>query len=302
MAAEAHRKIMTALITILLISFSNFSYSQNLDNSSDSGLLNITPHPDAIPAKALFEWGFLLGHGSIADYPASDEYKYITLPAPYISYRGELLQSDDEDGTRFKLVSTENLNFDLSFGGSFPTDPEKNQARKGMPALDWTLELGPRILYYLHRSRDFGKVRIGLPLRSSFSTDFQRIKQVGYLFAPTFQVDKYKFPTKDMTLYFSATINYLNEGLADYFYEIDPVYQTAERAAYDAKGGYLGWESSLATKYEADGKIFLLGLRYTNFHGSENNTSFLHRTDTGWNYFVGFGWVLFESEQRAPLK
>lgn len=252
--------------------------------------------------KALFDMGAIIGHGSLADYPASNEYRYYTLPAPYISYRGELLQTDDEDGTRFRLLNGENLNFDISFGGTFPTDPKKNFARRDMPALDWTLEIGPRLLYYLHRSKEFGKIRFGIPLRSSFSTDFITTKQVGYLFAPSLQIDKYNFPLDNMTLYFSTSINYLSEGLADYFYEVDSVYQTTERAAYNAKSGYLGWETYLATKYEADGKIALLGLRYSDFNGSANTDSYLHRTNSSWSYFIALGWLLFESEQRVGDK
>lgn len=249
--------------------------------------------------KPLFDLGGVVGHGSLADYPASNEYRYFTLPVPYVSYRGELLQTDDEDGTRFRLLSGDNLNFDISFGGTFPTDPKKNLARKDMPALDWTLEIGPRLLYYLYRSKEFGKIRLGIPLRSSFSTDFITTKQVGYLFAPALQIDKYNFPLDDMTLYFNIGLNYLNEGLADYFYEVDDAYQTPERGAYNAKSGYLGWESYLATKYESNGKILLLGLRYSDFNGSVNSESFLHRTDSSLSYFIGLGWVLFESEQRV---
>ena len=254
------------------------------------------------PEKALFDFGAMIGHGSLADYPASDEYRYFTVPFPYVSYRGELLQSDDQDGTRFRLIDGDNLHFDISFGGSFPTDPKKNLARKDMPALDWTLEIGPRLLYYLYRSKEFGKIRLGIPLRSSFSTDFVTTKQVGYLFAPTLQIDKYNFLMNNMTLYFTATVNYLNEGLADYFYEIDGAYQTPERNAYNAKSGYLGWESYVATKHEANGKIVLFGLRYSDFNGSVNSDSYLHRTDSNWSYFIGLGWLLFESEQRVGIK
>ena len=249
--------------------------------------------------KALFDFGAVLGHGSLADYPASNEYRYFTVPFPYVSYRGELIQSGDEDGTRFRLLNGDNLNFDISFGGTFPTDPQKNLARKDMPALDWTLEIGPRLLYYLYRSHEFGKIRLAVPLRSSFSTDFITTKQVGYLFSPSLQIDKYNFVLDNMTLYFSTSVNYLSEGLADYFYEVDSAYQTAERNAYNAKAGYLGWESYLATKYESNGKILLLGLRYSDFNGSANTDSYLHRTNSSLSYFIGLGWILFESEQRV---
>jgi hypothetical protein len=289
MATEIRFEIMKSRLNLFAVLVILFNFDQSFASIP-------------IKEKALFDMGAIVGHGSLADYPASNEYRYYTLPAPYISYRGELLQSGDEDGTRFRLLNGESLNFDISFGGTFPTDPKKNFARRDMPALDWTLEVGPRLLYYLHRSKEFGKIRLALPLRSSFSTDFITTKQVGYLFAPSLQIDKNNFPIDNMTLYFSASINYLSEGLADYFYEVNSAYQTSERAAYNAKSGYFGWETYLATKYEHNNKIFLMGLRYSDFNGSVNTESYLHRTNSSWSYFVALGWLLFESDQRVGNK
>ncbi len=249
--------------------------------------------------KPLLEYGMFLGHGGLADYPASDEYRYRTLPFPYLNYHGDFLSSESENGTRLRFVKDENFDLDLSFGGSFPTETNNNTARAGMPSLDWTLEIGPRLLYYIYRNPEAGNIRLGLPFRASFATDFQRSRQVGYLFSPTFQVDKYKFLNENLNFYLIITGNYFSEGEADFFYEVEPQYTTPDRASYDAKAGWLSLDTSVSFKYEKDKKIFLLGAQYSDFSGSANRGSPLHRTDSSLSYFVGVGLLFYESEEKV---
>ncbi|MCC2678565.1 MAG: hypothetical protein K0R29_1141 [Pseudobdellovibrio sp.] len=249
--------------------------------------------------KPLLEYGMFLGHGGLADYPASDEYRYRTLPFPYLNYHGDFFSSESENGTRLRFIRDEDFDLDLSFGGSFPTETNNNTARAGMPSLDWTLEVGPRLLYYFYRNPEKGNIRLGLPYRASFATDFQRGRHVGYLFSPTLQFDKYSFLSDHLNVYLILTANYFSEGEADFFYEIEPQYATADRRAYDAKAGWLSFDTSVSAKYEIDKKIFLVGAQYSDFSGSANKESFLHRTDHSLSYFIGFGILFFESEEKV---
>ena len=95
------------------------------------------------------------------------------------------------------------------------------------------------------------------------------------------------------------TFNYVSEGEADFFYEVEPQYATADRAAFDAKAGWLSHDTSVSIKFERNQKIFLAGVQYSNFSVSANTESYLHRTDSSLSYFVGFGFVFFESEDRV---
>ena len=241
--------------------------------------------------KPLFQWGAMVGHGMLAAYPASDQYRYLTLPFPYVSYQGDIFLTDDEDGTRFRLIRNENFDFDLSFGGSFTTSGEHINARQGMPNLDWTFELGPRLLYYFYKNPRVGNIRVGIPVRASFATDFTFIRHVGYLFCPTFQIDKYNFLTDKLDLFFMLTMNSFDRGEADFFFGVDPKYQTPERPAYEAQGGYFDWEASLSAKYQWSNKMFLVGAQYADHSGAKNDTSPLFRSRINQSYFVGFGWV-----------
>lgn len=257
---------------------------------------------DNLKSKPLFEYGFFIGGLTIADYPASDQSRLRTLPLPVVRYHGDLFRSDDEDGTRFRMINNDKIDFDLSFGGSFPTETGNNQARIGMPTLDWTAEIGPRLLYYLYRDKKVAQIRIGIPLRMTFTTNFITWSNIGYVFAPTFQIDKYNFLVDDLNLYFNFTWNYLDAGVANYFYRIDPVYATSERASYEARSGTLGYDLDLALKYQWSKKTIILATRYSNFSESANSKSFLHRSNTNWTIFSGISWIIGESELAVPVK
>lgn len=247
-------------------------------------------------SKPLYELGLLGAGGTIADYPASDQTRTRSLVLPYFIYRGDLLKSDQQQGTRLSLLSAEKIDVDFSFGGSFQTDADKNEARRGMPKLDWTIEFGPRLLYYFYKNPELAQVRVGLPLRSAFATDFQRIRSVGYTVSPTFQIDFYNVLTPNLNFYFIANYDWLDEGLADYFYQIDPQFQTAERESYDARSGGLGYDLSVSSKYQIDHLMMLFAARYSNYKDSNNRASFLHKKDDSWTYFLAVGWVFYKSE------
>lgn len=246
----------------------------------------------------LLELGLFLGGASLPDYPAADQSRNRTIPAPLVHYHGDLLRADDEDGTRFRFINVEKFDLDLSFGGSFPTDTGNNQARSGMPNLDWTAEVGPRLVYYFYRNPVVAQVRVGFPVRANFATDFVKWTGVGYVFAPTFQVDKYNFLMDGLDLYFNYSPSFISEGIADYFYQIDPQFQTVERNTFDAKSGFLGTEISLAIKYQLGNKRLIIGAQYSDFSQSANSQSYLHRSNINWSYVVAMSWVLYQSEER----
>lgn len=76
------------------------------------------------------------GFGSIADYPASDEYTNKFLTIPLFIYRGDVLKSDQEDGTRAELFKSTEIEVNLSFGARFNNDSQNNKAREDMPNLN----------------------------------------------------------------------------------------------------------------------------------------------------------------------
>ena len=169
-------------------------------------------------------------------------------------YHGDLLRADDESGTRFRFINVEKFDLDLSFGGSFPTDTGNNTARAGMPNLDWTAEIGPRLIYYVYRNPELAQLRIGIPLRANFATDFVKWYGVGYVFAPAIQLDKYNFLAEKLDLAIHYTAHFISAGVANFFYRIDPQFQNTDRTTYEGKGGFLSHDISLALKYRFNNK------------------------------------------------
>lgn len=262
-------------------------------------ITELTPLAEESDPPPLFEYGLFVGSVYLADYPAADQSRLRTIPAPLIRYHGDLFRADDENGTRFRFINKKDFDFDLSFGGSFPTETGNNSARIGMPNLDFTGEIGPRLTYYFYRNKNIGQIRIGLPLRGTFATNFKKWYGVGYVFAPIFQAYKFNFLVENLDLFFSHTLNYLDEGQADYFYQISSQYQSSERPTYDAHAGFLGSSTSVALKYQWENKIILLATSYSDYSESVNTSSYLHRQNINWTNFIGFGWIFSESEARG---
>ena len=262
-------------------------------------LTELTPLAEESNLPPLFEYGVFVGSVYLADYPAADQSRLRTIPAPLIRYHGELFRADDENGTRFRFIKNTDLDLDLSFGGSFPTETGNNDARIGMPNLDFTGEIGPRLTYYFYRNKHAGQVRIGLPLRGSFATNFKKWYGVGYVFAPVFQAYKFNLLIDNLDLFFSHALNYLDEGQADYFFQVNSEYQTSERSIYDAHAGFLGSSTSVALKYMWKNKMLLLATSYSDYTTSVNTSSYLHRQNINWTYFIGLGWTFSESEARG---
>ena len=112
-------------------------------------------------------WEFGLGAGAIAfpDYRGSDEARVYPVPVPYFVYRGPFLKAD-RDGLRGKLFNREYVELDLSVGATIPVNSSDNAARRGMPDLKPTLELGPSVEVHLWRSADRDvKFDLVMPLR-----------------------------------------------------------------------------------------------------------------------------------------
>lgn len=91
----------------------------------------------------------------------------------------------------------------------------------------------------------------------------------------------------------------ISEGVADYFYRIDPQYQTPQRNAYEGRAGFLGNEVTLAIKYSFGNKNIIVGAQFANFSQSANRGSYLHRSDVNWSFVLGLGWILYQSEVRG---
>ena len=283
-------------------------------------LANQTP-PQASPAlvksehRPLWQFGFGAGGGVTPHYPAANQSSLRFLAIPTFRYRGKVLRSDD-DGTRARLIRLEDTEIDLSGGASFPVNSYENEARKGMPKLDWIGEAGPRVGFRWRLRRDDcaadgpcgrgDSLRLLIPIRIVFSSDFASLAHRGFIVQPEISFERVfkKSELLDAQIAFEidTSVSIISDHLADYFFSVQPEYATAERSSYDARPGLLSISSGLILKVSQRrgsniGSTFFVGLRH-NHHGlSANQSSPLHKADQSVTLFTGVNIYWLSSER-----
>lgn len=286
------------LFIILLI---NLVSPQLRAQSVDQDLINIIEVEKNIqlkkekePTYSELEIGVGYGYGSIADYPASDEYSRKSLLLPLIIYRGDVLKSDQEEGTRAELFKSRELEINLSFGARFNNDSDGNKARLGMPDLNYIFETGPSLSYKLWKVSKVGSLTLQIPLRFTFETDFKATKFLGLVFEPELRFQKLNFLVPNLSAITSLSVEFFNERVANYYYQVENVYATPGRPAYDAKSGLSTISVGQNFLYEYNRFNFIFGATYSYYGRSENLESPLFKNDANTSVFAAIAWFFYQ--------
>lgn len=259
------------------------------------------PDPKTLP---LWEAGAGLAAIWLPDYRGSDEARGYLLPFPWFVFRGEILKADRE-GLRAQFLDTRYFELDLSFGATVPVRSEKNRARRGMPSLKPTGEIGPVMQVHLYRS-DYGDdpdfaVDLRIPVRRALTWDNGGVRDVGTLAYPHVNVDR-RITMLDNRWNLGVAVGayYGDRRYHQYFYGVAPEFATAERPAYQPGGGYGGVQAlvGLSTRY---GPWWVGGfLRFDRLRGAAFEDSPLVRRRHHVAGGVGVAWIFAESERRVP--
>ena len=269
--------------------------------SIDQDLINIIEIEKSIqlqkekkPTVSELEIGVGYGFGSIADYPAADEYSRKTVLLPLIVYRGDILKSDQEDGTRAELFKSQEVEINLSFGARFNSDSENNKARIGMPNLNYILETGPSLNYKLWRLPKVASLTLQIPLRLTFETDFRKTDFLGFVFEPELKFQKLNFVVPNLTASTSLAVEFFSERVANYYYQVENIYATADRAAYNAEAGLASMSIGQSFLYEYSRFNFIFGVNHSYFGKSNNTASPLYKSDTNTSIFAAVAWFFYQ--------
>jgi len=249
-------------------------------------------------------WEFGLGAGAIAfpDYRGSDEARVYPVPVPYFVYRGPFLKAD-RDGLRGKLFNREYVELDLSVGATIPVNSSDNAARRGMPDLKPTLELGPSVEVHLWRSADRDvKFDLVMPLRVPITLESSP-RSLQWLFAPRFNIDFENVGGRN-GWNISGGIGpvFAADKFHEYFYSVPAQFATPQRPEYRADGGYSGMHVLAAVSKRFPQYWFGAFLRYDWLGGAEFANSPLMRRE---NYLAGgfgFAWMIGESKRRVTTE
>ena len=252
--------------------------------------------------QPLWEAGAGAAALSFPAYRGSNERQSWLLPFPYIVYRGEFLQAD-ERRIRGLFYATDRAEIDVSVNGSVPVDSGKNDARRGMPDLDATLEIGPGLNLKLMETGDRRtRMELRLPLRGVFASDFSHARHVGWVFQPQINVDiRDPLGNAGCKLGLLAGPVYSDQRYNRYFYSVEPAFATAARPAYSAGGGYGGVQmiAALSKRY----REFWVGafVKWDSLHGAAFADSPLVKDKQGVAAGFSIAWILGESKTRVEV-
>ena len=234
-------------------------------------------------------------------YPGADDRNNRVLPVPYLLYRGEVLRAD-QSGIGARLFRSDRIEFDVGLAGALPSDSDDVEIREGMPDLGALFEFGPRLKIRLadvdQGSQMRGRLRAELPLRAVIEAR-GGLRRQGWTFEP-----KLAYETRGARGLWSVEGNvsvvFGDKRINRYFYEVQPQYANASRAAYGADAGLMLTRVGLFATRQLNPDVRLFGfVRYESYAGSANRDSPLHLKNSGASAGIGFAWTLARSSRRA---
>jgi outer membrane protein len=249
--------------------------------------------------KPLWEAGLGIGALSFPDYRGSDESRVYPVPVPYFVYRGDIFKADRE-GVRGEIFDRRYLELSISLNATIPVDSEDNEARRGMPDLKPTIEMGPSLDVHLWRSSD-ERVELDLvmPLRVPVTLESSP-QALGWVFSPRLNLDIEDIGGhEEWDFGFGVGPLYADREFHEYFYSVAPEYATADRSAYDAPGGYSGIHvlTSLSKRFPR----YWVGayVRYDVLDGAAFEDSPLVRSRHALAGGFGIAWIIGESRRKV---
>lgn len=253
----------------------------------------------AAPSPPLWELGIGAGVLAFADYRGADTGQIYPVPVPYVIYRGRRVQAD-RDGVHGLLLRDRQVELKVSVGATTPVRRSTGQARRGMPGLSSTIELGPSLEWHAWRSAD-ARTRLDVRVPATLAITAEAApKRAGWQVTPRLALDIDDLGGhRGWHLGLLAGPLYGDRDYHQYFYGVAPGFATAQRPAYTAPGGYGGAQLlvSLTRRYPrywvgAFARHDWLGDAV--FAGSP-----LVRSHSYWMAGAGIAWLLGESARQA---
>lgn len=239
----------------------------------------------------LWEYGFGYGNLKLEHYPASDQYRSLSFPFPTFQYRGRILRADDQDGARAYLIKEQKTSLEFSGTGFAPVESDEVQARLGMKNIPLNILLGPQIVYRFGPGMHF---EIGV--FKSIATDFVHTEEAGEILQIQLDYRWNKAPWHGRA---ALTLQAGSKKFLDQYFTVKPEETWTDRAAFDARAGYLGSDVSYFQSYTIKRTSLFLGLTYNTYANSINRSSPLHNADHSTSVLLGIAYVLGESQKAA---
>jgi outer membrane scaffolding protein for murein synthesis (MipA/OmpV family) len=263
-------------------------------------LILLSPVRALCEEKPLWELGVGLAALQMPDYRGSDEYRRYLLPYPYFVYRGDVLRVERERISG-RIFETDRILLDISLNGSVPVKSSDNPDRRGMTDLDPTFEIGPSLnITLLEDRQDRYKLKLALPVRAVFSTDFSSVRHEGWVFHPRLNFEKNDMiPGSGVNVGLSAGPMFADQGYHRYYYTVDPAFATSLRAPYDAGGGYSGSTFTVGLNKTLNPFILNAFVSLDYLKGAVFEESPLVKTQYSWMCGFTVSWIFLKSSERV---
>ncbi|MDD2582495.1 MAG: MipA/OmpV family protein [Desulfuromonadaceae bacterium] len=256
-------------------------------------------NPAGAPTKPLWEVCVGGGVNYSPDYPAADKNSLHGLALPYVIYRGDFLRLGTDSIAKGIFINNDYTELDVSLAASFNANSNDNDARRGMPNLDYLFEMGPQLKIKFGKIYG-GKTELQLPVRAVLSTDFSRFNHRGFLFNPKFVYERQNIFNSGVDMDSSIGSTFATKKLHEYFYRVEPRFATATRPAYEADGGYLGSKITLGLAYRITDRVRVyVGGQLGYYGGAANEDSPLFRQKVNSTVYAGVTWSIFQSDTRV---
>lgn len=269
-----------------------------------TGVLLVVASTNICRAEELPLWEAGLGVIGLttSDYRGSNQQRFYALPLPYLIYRGKILRVDRQ-GVYGLLFQSDRVHLNISADGGVPVESGSNTARRDMPDLDPTFQIGPKLEVCLVSDckADY-IVQFRLPVRGvvAAATDFSHYKGIGIVAHPQLNFDFKNLPAPGWIFGFSFGPIFATQEYHEYYYGV-PDYHAIPgfRPAYRAKGGYSG--SQLVVAITKRFQHIWLGafVSYDELSGAVFDNSPLMRTKQSFMAGFGIAWVFAKSKTLA---
>lgn len=249
-------------------------------------------------AEELPKWEVGLGVVGLSfpDYRGSNQQRDYLLPLPYIQYRGKVFQIDRE-GAHGDVFNLDHAKLDLSVSAGAPAKSSQDDARRGMPDINPTIEAGPSLHVFLtHNGMHDRAWSLQFPLRSVVATNLSHFQGIGWVFSPSLNYDV-KNIGGGWDLSTAIGPLYASKDYHDYYYEVQPAFATATRPAYNAHAGYSGSRVTFTASRRFPGFWVGAFVRYDNLSGAVFADSPLVVKHDSFMAGIGITWILAESER-----
>ena len=252
------------------------------------------PRHDELP---LWEIGLGVAPITMPSYRGSNTQEIYPVPMPFLDYRGDFLRADRE-GIRGLIYDSDRVRVDLSGDGAIPSATDEDGPRRGMPDLDPLVEIGPSINIIFHETPR-SRLRLRLPVRAAFATDFSSIYRAGWKFHPEITFDMYR-AVRGWNVGGSFGPLFADADYHAYYYDVPREFATDFRESYRAGGGYSGTALMLTTSRRFGNTWMGLFVRYDNLSGAVFSDSPLVETKHAFMAGFGIAYIFWQSKTRVP--